>query len=61
MAVPEAVLKQQLNQGARQVSSASLRMNLTKAVHSVIYESHNQIFSITKIFVWIVQDEILLV
>ena len=39
----------------RQVSSASLRMDLVKAAHSVICESQNQNFSTIKIFIWIVQ------
>ena len=39
----------------QQVSSEPLWENLLKAVHSVIYESHNQNFSTMKIFVWIVQ------
>ena len=62
VAIPEAVLEASLwtasgSRGLEQhVSSASLRMNLVKAVHSVIYESHNQNFSTIKIFIWIVQD-----
>ena len=39
----------------QQVISASLRMNLVRAVRSVTYESHSKNFSTIKIFVRIVQ------
>ena len=48
----DSIRKQGLEQ---QVSSASLRTDLAKAVHSVTYESHNQNFNTVKIFVWNVQ------
>lgn len=52
-AVPKAILgSNQKEAGSKPVRSASLRVNLTKAVHSVI--SHNQDFSTIKM-VWIVQ------
>jgi hypothetical protein len=61
VAIPEAVLDTSLWTSSgrwgleQQFSSASLRMNLIKAVHSVIYESHNQNPNTIKRFVWIVQ------
>ena len=54
VAIPEAVLEASLwtASGSRgleqQVSSASLRMNLVKAVHSVTYEFYNQNISTIK-------------
>ena len=39
----------------QQVISVSLRMTLAKAVHSVIYDSHNQNVNIINIFIWISQ------
>jgi hypothetical protein len=54
VAVPEAVLEASLWRAStssgleQQVSSASLKINLVKAVHSVIHKSLNQNFSTIK-------------
>ena len=55
----EAGLGNNWKQGTKQVSPVSLRMNLVKAIHSVLNESHNQNISVikmVKILIWIVQD-----
>lgn len=56
VAIPETVLGSNQKQGVKQVSLASLRMNLAKAVPSVTWEPHNQHCSTIGLFVRIVQS-----
>jgi hypothetical protein len=47
-AIKEAVLGSVRKEGTKQINSASLRINITKAIYFVIYESHNHNFSTIK-------------
>jgi hypothetical protein len=55
VAIPEAVhwTPSRSRRLEQQVISVSLRMNLAKAVYSLMYYSHNQNFRTIKICVWL--------